>query len=246
MQVRGDFLVRQFRLLSYCYRSFSRSRRWRKSIRLLNRCVPNNSAGYSEVKTDIDHLGSEHFQADPDVTEEHRTRSGILQECREFLYRTLILWSWRQTSIIWEVSISRLITMWLRNIEQVGSYWNVFILYRTLMKTNVVGNPDVADIWCCLPSPQGGRSSLHFASCKGHVEMVGLLIDRGADVKVKDKVNNAPVSKSLYSSQHVLMMDLLTTIMIMMIVHKKCNVRENSDRRQIQQGQNTRVSHHIL
>ena len=67
--------------------------------------------------------------------------------------------------------------------------------------------------------------------------MVGLLIDRGADVKVKDKVNNAPVSKSLYSSQHVLMMDLLTTIMIMItIVHKKCNVRENSDRRQIEQG----------
>ena len=67
--------------------------------------------------------------------------------------------------------------------------------------------------------------------------MVGFLIDRGADVKVKDKVNNAPVSKSLYSSQHVLMMDLLTTIMIMiMIVHKNCNVRENSDRRQIQQG----------
>ena len=67
--------------------------------------------------------------------------------------------------------------------------------------------------------------------------MVGLLIDRVADVKVKDKVNSAPLSKSLYSSQHVLMMDLLTTIMIMItIVHKNCNVRENSDRRQIQQG----------
>ena len=78
-------------------------------------------------------------------------------------------------------------------------------------------------------------SSLHFASFKRPVEVVGLLIDRGADVKVKDKVNNAPVSKSLYSSQHVLMMDLLATIMIM-IVHKNCNVRENSDRRQIQQG----------
>ena len=39
-QVRGDFLLREFRPLSYCYRSFSRSRRWRKSIRLLNRCVP--------------------------------------------------------------------------------------------------------------------------------------------------------------------------------------------------------------
>ena len=59
------------------------------------------------------------------------------------------------------------------------------------------------------------------------MEVVGLLIDRGADVKVKDKVNNAPVSKSLYSSQHVLMMDLLTTIMIMItIVHKNCNVRK--------------------
>ena len=108
-------------------------------------------------------------------------------------------------------------------------------MYRTLMKMNVVGSTDVADIWCCLSSPQFGRSSLHFASCKGHVEMVELLIDRGADVKVKDKVNKAPVSKSLYSSQHVLMMDLLATIMIMIIiVHKNCNVRKNSDRRQIQ------------
>ena len=43
-----------------------------------------------------------------------------------------------------------------------------------------------------FPPPQFGRSSLHFASSKERVEMVGLLIDRGADVKVKDKVNNAP------------------------------------------------------
>ena len=33
-----------------------------------------------KLKTDIDHLGSEHFQADSNVTEEHRT-SGILLEC---------------------------------------------------------------------------------------------------------------------------------------------------------------------
>ena len=51
---------------------------------------PSNSAGYCEVQENIDHLGSEHFQAD---------------------------------------------SMWLRNIEQVGSYWNV-VNFHTVQGTH--------------------------------------------------------------------------------------------------------------
>ena len=131
--------------------------------------------------------------------------------------------------------------MLLRNIEQVGSYWNV-------------GNfPTVQDTYedeccrehrCCgylmLPSLPHSLGGLHSTSL--HPRNVWRWLDCWSIEERMSKwrtrwIMPLSVSKSLYSSQHVLMMDLLTTIMIMItIVHKKCNVRENSDRRQIQQG----------
>jgi ankyrin repeat protein len=41
----------------------------------------------------------------------------------------------------------------------------------------------------CPLRPQDGQTPLHIAAGKGHKEVVGLLIDRGAGVEVQDYVS---------------------------------------------------------
>jgi hypothetical protein len=52
------------------------------------------------------------------------------------------------------------------------------------------------------PAPQGGRTPLHIASLGGHLEVVGALLARGADVEAKTNVSIARLRPLSFALTH--------------------------------------------
>ena len=49
---------------------------------------------------------------------------------------------------------------------------------------------------------QKGITSLHLASSSGHIEVVELLLDRGANVNIADEVNTLQIIMDSWLSDH--------------------------------------------